>query len=321
MSDRIVRILGAPSSAGAYAPGQEDAPAALRDAGLVRRLAEAGLEVLRPNSDLPRFGWRPDRVDPRAQNLAAVVAAAAGVRDAAAAALGRRELALVLGGDCTVGVGAVAASVLQGGETGVVYLDMHADLNTPASVIDGALDWMGVAHMLALEGCRPALRDIGPRTPLLEPGQIVVLGHEPSQATAWERETIARLGVACIAAEDLRADPGAAAAEALSRLSPGCTRLVIHFDVDVVDFTDAPLSENTGRNIGVPLTAALDALAAVAADGRTAALTVTELNPAHAAAEAGTLGRLCDGIARALSGCGQIPGDPPHGGAATRPTG
>jgi hypothetical protein len=43
--------------------------------------------VLRPNSDLPRFGWRPDRVDPRAQNLAAVVAAA-GVRDAAAAAIG-----------------------------------------------------------------------------------------------------------------------------------------------------------------------------------------------------------------------------------------
>jgi arginase len=144
------------------------------------------------------------------------------------------------------------------------------------------------------------LRDIGPRTPLLEAGQIVVLGHEPSQATAWERETIARLGVACVAAEDLRADPAAAAADALRRLSPGCTRLVIHFDVDVVDFTDAPLSENTGRNIGVPLAAALEALAAVATDERTAALTVTELNPAHAAAEPGTLERLCDGIARAL---------------------
>jgi hypothetical protein len=89
----------------------------------------------------------------------------------------------------------------------------------------------------------------------------------------------------------------------------------------VVDLTDTPLSENTGRNIGVPLTVALEALAAVAADGRTGALTVTELNPAHAAAEPGTLERLCDGIARALSGCGQIPGDPPHGGAATRPTG
>jgi arginase len=308
MSDRIVWMVGAPSSAGAYAPGQEDAPAALRAAGLVRRLGEAGLEVLRPSADLPRFAWRPDRVDPRAQNLAAVVAAATGVRDSAAAAMGRGELALVLGGDCTVGVGTVAASVLQGGETGVVYLDMHADLNTPASVIDGALDWMGVAHMLALDGSRPALRDIGPRTPLLDPGQIVVLGHEPSQATAWERVTIARLGVACVAADDLRADPAAAAAEALRLLPPGCTRLLIHFDVDVVDFIDAPLSENTGRNIGVPLAAAIAALAVVAGDERVAALTVTELNPAHAAAEPGTLERLCEGIARSL------------GGAAARPT-
>jgi arginase len=308
VSDRTVWMVGAPSSAGAYAPGQEDAPAALRAAGLVSRLVEAGIEVLRPSGDLPRFTWRPDRVDRRAQNLAAVVAAAIGVRDSAAAAMGRGELALVLGGDCTVGVGTVAASVLQDGETGVVYLDMHADLNTPASVIDGALDWMGVAHMLAVDGCRPELRDIGPRTPLLDPGQIVVLGHEPSQATAWERETIARLGVACVTAEDLCADPAAAAAEALRLLPPGCTRLVIHLDVDVVDFIDAPLSENTGRNVGVPLAAAVAALVAVAADERVTALTVTELNPAHAAAEPGTLERLCDGIAGAL------------GGAAARPT-
>jgi arginase len=300
-------MLGAPSSAGAYAPGQEDAPAALREAGLATLLADAGVEVRRPRHDLPRFAWRPDRDDPRAQNLAAVVAAAAGVRDAAAAAMGRGELALVLGGDCTVGVGTVAASALQNGETGVVYLDMHADLNTPASVLDGALDWMGVAHMLAVEDCRPVLRDIGPWTPLLDPGQIVVLGHEPSQATAWERETIDRLDVACVTAEDLRADPAAAATAALRRLPPRCTRLVIHLDVDVVDFTDAPLSENTGRNVGVPLAAALEALAAVAADERTAALTVTEVNPAHAAAAPGALNRLCKGLARALAGAPALP--------------
>jgi arginase len=298
---RVISVVGAPSSAGAYAPGQEDAPAALRDAGLVERLRAAGREV-GDAGDLPRFRWRPDRADPAAQNLDQVVTTAQRVRDAVAAAIDRDEFALVLGGDCTVGVGTVAGSVRAGGETGVVYLDMHADLNVPTSVPDGALDWMGVAHMLAVEGSRPGLRDIGPRTPLLDPGAIVVLGHEPGQATAWELDVITRMGVACVTAERLRAEPAAAAAEALRRLPGGATRLVVHLDVDVVDFVDAPLSENTGRNIGVPLAAALAGLGAVMRDERVQALTVTELNPTHAAADPGALERLCAGIAGALAG-------------------
>jgi arginase len=299
MRRRIVSVLGAPSSAGAYAPGQEDAPAALRDAGLAERLRRAGLEV-RDAGDLPRFRWRPDRTDPAAQNLAAVVATAERVRDVVAAAIDRDEFALVLGGDCTVGIGTVAGSACAGGVTGLVYLDMHADLNVPASVRDGALDWMGVAHMVALDGCRPALAAVGPHRPLLDPAAIVVLGHERGQATAWELDAIARMEMACVPAEHLRADPAAAAAEALRRLPSGCTRLLVHLDVDVVDFVDAPLSENTGRNIGVPLASALASLAAVMRDERVQALTVTELNPAHAAADPGTLERLCDGIAGAL---------------------
>ncbi|HEY2789690.1 MAG TPA: arginase family protein [Gaiellales bacterium] len=298
---RLISVVGAPSSAGAYAPGQEDAPAALRDAGLVERLRAAGLDV-RDAGDLPRFRWRPDRADPAAQNFDQVVTTAQRVRDAVAAAIDRDEFALVLGGDCTVGVGTVAGSVRAGGETGLVYLDMHADLNVPASVPDGALDWMGVAHMLAVEGCRPGLRDIGPRTPLLDPAAIVVLGHEPGQATAWELDAIARMGLACVTAERLRADPGAAAADALRRLPGGATRLVVHLDVDVVDFVDAPLSENTGRNVGVPLAAALAGLAAVMRDERVQALTVTELNPTHAAADPGALERLCAGFAGAFAG-------------------
>jgi arginase len=119
MQGRIVSVLGAPSSAGAYAPGQEDAPAALRDAGLIDGLRDAGLEV-RDRGDLPRFRWQPDRTDPAAQNLAEVVATAERTRDAVAAAIERGEFALVLGGDCTVGLGTVAGSVHTGGETSCI---------------------------------------------------------------------------------------------------------------------------------------------------------------------------------------------------------
>jgi arginase len=44
MSDRLV-IIGAPSSAGAYAPGQEKAPEALRAAGLLESLRAHGIDV------------------------------------------------------------------------------------------------------------------------------------------------------------------------------------------------------------------------------------------------------------------------------------
>ena len=54
-----VTIVGAPTSAGAYAPGQEDGPAALREQGLVAALEAAGATVT-DAGDVERFRWRPD---------------------------------------------------------------------------------------------------------------------------------------------------------------------------------------------------------------------------------------------------------------------
>src|SRR6476646_9869451 len=262
-------ILGVPSSAGAFAAGQEHAPAALREAGLVERLA-AGDDLL-DLGDLPEFGWRPDREQPRAQHAGRVAETAGRVRDEVAGRLAAGDRVLVLGGDCTVGV------------------------------VDGALDWMGMAHMLGVEGCLPELADLAsPFVPMLDPSQVVVLGHEHGQATDWELSVIAERSVAVVAAEALRADPAAAAQRALAQVADA-TRVVVHLDVDVVDFVDAPLSENTGRNVGVPLAAVAAALPVLMADRRTAALTVTELNPVHAAADPGCLERLVHALVAAVA--------------------
>jgi arginase len=163
----------------------------------------------------------------------------------------------------------------------VIYLDAHADMNVPSSVREGALDWMGMAHMLGIDGAVHEVAAACGREPLLTPEQVVVLGWDPDQATEFELAAIDRLGVATIAAERVAADPAGAAAAALD--APGrYDRLVVHFDVDVIDFTDFPLSENVGRNEGVPYAAALGALTALLAAPDVAAVTVTELNPAHA---------------------------------------
>jgi arginase family enzyme len=71
----------------------------------------------------------------------------------------------VLGGDCTVGIGTVAGHVGSGESTGLLYFDAHADLNTPTSVHEGALDWMGMAHVLGEEGAAPELVGVGARVP------------------------------------------------------------------------------------------------------------------------------------------------------------
>ena len=89
-------------------------------------------------------------------------------------------------------------------------------------------------------------------------------------------------GAAAVSAVDvaaLAADPSRAAQAALATVTPEQGAIAVHFDVDIVDFIDAPLSEDTGRNVGVPLQAALDALATLLGDPRATALTVTELTP------------------------------------------
>ena len=180
---------------------------------------------------------------------------------------------------------------------GLVYLDLHADLNVPSSVVDGALDWMGVAHLLDVEGAESELAGIGSSRPLLEDDQLVFLGVKPG--TEFEQATIQQRGLAVVDVDALATDPAGAASRALGALA-GCDAVAVHFDVDLVHFLDAPLAENTDRE-GVTLDVAATALRVLAADPRFRALTVTEFNPLHGAADGSTTRRLVEVLARALS--------------------
>jgi arginase len=293
-------LIGVPTSAGAFAPGQELAPAALRAAGLVEQLRARRLD-LADHGDRSPWRWRPDPVNPRAQNLPAVreiaVETARRVRDARRA--GQR--ALVLGGDCTIELGTVLGCRDDGGSTGLLYFDLHPDLNVPENSIPGALDWMGSAHMLAVHGAAEELVRIGGDSPLLADDQILFFAYGPGQATDWERELIERRELSAVAVERVASDPEGAAHAALRDFASRFDRLLVHFDVDTIDFTDAPLSENTGRNQGLSFDQALSALGVLAASDRLAALTVTELNPLHGAEDGSTVARFADALADCLA--------------------
>jgi arginase len=298
---RRLAVIGAPSGAGACGVGQEQTPAALRAAGLLGQLGRVGFQVS-DLGDSPVVPWRPDRANPQAQNLEAVVEVVQSTTKRVADALAERDrIALVLGGDCTVGIGTVAGVQQAIGPLALAYFDLHSDLNTPASATDGALDWMALGHMLAVEGTEPTLTAAAGNAPLLDPGQVVLFAHALSHSTRFERGEIERLGLARMALEEVRSDPEGAASQALQLLANRSDHYAIHLDVDVVDFTDAPLSEHPSRNTGLKLDEMLRALRVLASGPGLVAITLAELNPHNAAADDGLLERFAAAFADAIS--------------------
>lgn len=291
-------LIGAPSSAGAYAPGQEKAPAGFRQAGIVERLAAAGIDVV-DRGDVPGFRWHPDPASRRAMHGSEVARVAGAVRHEVAGALDGGGGALVIGGDCTVELGTVAGAIDHDPDVGLVYVDLDTDMNTPESTEDGALDWMGVAHMLAIEHTLPEVASVGTTRPLLRPDQLLFFGHD--NVEPCERQVIDRLHIAEVPFAQVARDP-----EAAGRKAVGWARrfkyLLIHLDVDVLSYVDMPIAENVRRNVGLQLAQLMAAMTVLLHAPNLATLTITEVNPDHGAADGSTLRLFVEPLAAALSG-------------------
>ncbi|WP_114561380.1 arginase family protein, partial [Desertihabitans aurantiacus] len=209
---------------------------------------------------------------------------------AAAPLLAPGSRLLALGGSCTVAVGMCAAARRAGHRPRLVYVDRHLDLNTPASTTEGSLSWMGVAHCLDVPGAAPELAHLDGAAPLLRPADLVHLGVQLSETTAGEREQRDALGLRVVDQDELVRHPDEAASAALAVLSEG--PFLVHLDVDVLDFLDAPLAENVnGRNSGPTLTQLEVALARLWQHPDCLGLSVGQLVPAHAAADPPALDR------------------------------
>jgi arginase len=91
---------------------------------------------------------------------------------------------------------------------------------------------MGMAHMLGVEGAASELVEVGATVPLLDPAQVVLFGWGAEQATEHERKAVERLSLEVVPADEVRADPAAAATRALDLLEERANRFVVHFDVD-----------------------------------------------------------------------------------------
>jgi len=297
---RSIGVIGVPTSAGAHAPGQERAPAVFRQAGIIELLTDQGLEV-HDRGDLPKVRWSPDQASPRAQHSEQVAQVATAVADATASALDDNERPLILGGDCTIEVGVISGFLHKPERIGLLYLDAGPDLNVPSSVRLGCLDWMVSAHLIGLPEATQPLSHIGPRFPLLDPDQIVYIGAVPDELTDWEQRVVAEKELRVHWVDQVKGRAPQAAQEALADLTDSVDRLLVHFDVDVVDFIDFPAADFPTINAGLTLTEALECVEVFAHHPKFAALTICEFNPDHVDEDHKLVRRFVEGLATALA--------------------
>lgn len=292
---RVLHVLGAPTSAGAYAPGQERAPSAFREHGLLAALRESGRDV-RDRGDVPSTRWTPDPARPDAMNVPAVAAAARAVADEVAESVDAGGDVLVLGGDCTVELGTVAGALRSGRSVGLVYIDLDADLKVPATG-EGALDWMGVAHLVDAAGGEDELAGLGPRRPMLAGADVLLFAQD--NITDSEAAIIGDLGIDVVTLDEVHQDPAAAAERAVAWASAH-DDLLVHVDIDVLRWVDFPIAENSRRRDGLTLEELQTVLERLVAVPRWRALTLCEVNPDHAPDEAASFERLVQVLADVL---------------------
>jgi arginase len=294
-----IGLIGAPSSAAGHWPGMEKAPAFLRLAGLPDRLFEAGARVV-DHGDLPQVRWRADLQNPRAQNLGLVADYLEQVAERVDSALAAAEFPVVIGGECTVTIGAVAGFLRHNRDRdlGLMYLDGHIDLNTPQSSSSGILDSMGMAHMLGQDGTVAELRELGPRSPMLDPAKVVYFGHNERKMNEVEVEYLGEYGMPAYPVSRLEGSARSLAEEALEELETSVEAFALHFDVDVICFKDFPIANVPIHNEGLSFEQAMECVEVFSASPKCIGIIITEINPDHADEILGA--RFAEGIASAL---------------------
>jgi arginase len=158
VSPARISLLGVPTEAGASERGTAMGPAALRTAGLVECFAELGREV-RDHGDLPlpaHTAPTPTGAGVHPRNLPEVVAMVRSLADRTFEIAERGDVPVVLGGDHSLSMGSVTGVARHfravGTELFVLWLDAHADFNTPATSPTGNMHGMPTAFLCGEPG-------------------------------------------------------------------------------------------------------------------------------------------------------------------------
>jgi arginase len=277
---KTVGIFGVPLAFGQGMLGVELGPAATRVAGLAPAIAKLGYEV-NDRGDLrverprtyPREGERLKYLNEVFATCSALALETEAIVDAG-------ELPLTIGGDHSIAIGSLSgiakAYRKRNQPLGLIYLDAHADMNTPESTPSGNIHGMPLAVLLGFGA--PELLGIGGDGPKFDVSHCVHVGAR--DLDAGERDLIKQLGMRFFTMREIdERGLNVCMEEAIAIASRAAGGFAVTFDVDVLDPGDAPGSGTLVRG-GFTYREAHLAMEKIADSGKMRSLEVVEINTA-----------------------------------------
>ena len=254
-------------------------PSAFRIANIGDQIATLGRTVI-DKGDLPAPIPETQRpADKKKKYIRDIAKVCQKLYELTSKSLDEGALPLVLGGDHSLAAGSVAASAdwlrrTTSKPLGLIWVDAHGDMNTPATTESGNVHGMPLAALLGQEPAE--LASIG-STPSVMPLNTVLVGIR--NLDQREKEQIKASGVHVFTMKDIDRDGIAKVAErAIELASKGTGGIHVSFDLDVCDPSVAP-------GVGTPVRGGLDYREAhmlmelVADSQRLVALDLVEVNP------------------------------------------
>ncbi|WP_292670361.1 arginase family protein [Mesorhizobium sp.] len=279
---REICLVRAPSNLGlrpllpGHIPGTWRAPQALTEAGLIETLSP--LKVV--DLDRPAYSTEP-QPGTRLRNGNAIRSFNLGLAEVVAGALGRGEFPLVVGGDCAVLLGALAAA-RRSGPLALVHVDGHSDFRHPGNYdINASLgSAAGMDLALATGRGEPLLTDWPDiASPLVADEQVIQIGERENRNPDFAWPDINSAAMTLI---DIFAVRELGAAKVLEKTWTALARsgwpYWVHFDVDALDQTVMPAVDSPGSP-GIDPDDLVVILAALVADPRCAGMDMTIFDP------------------------------------------
>lgn len=273
-------LIGVPLDLGGNRRGVDMGPSALRIATLAEQLTGLGVTVV-DKGDVPTpLPETKGPGDPRKRYVKEIAKVCQRLFQTSLASLHEGALPIVLGGDHSLGAGSVAATAAwmatRQQPLGVIWVDAHADINSPATSPSGNVHGMPLAALLGGEPLE--LARIGGDGPSIRPEHTVLVGIR--NLDDREKEIVKASGVHAFTMKDIdRLGIAEVMDRALAAASHGTGGVHVSFDLDVCDPSIAP-------GVGTPVKGGLDyreahfVMEAIAESGRLVALDLVEVNPA-----------------------------------------
>ena len=276
---RTVHVHGVPLDLGGGRRGVDMGPSAVRIAGIGERLAQMGCEVLDKGDLAAPIPETQAERDPQKKYIREIARVCTRLYQQVYQTLTDGAVPIVLGGDHSLAAGSVGAAAdfaaANGGELGLLWIDAHGDMNTPATSSSGNVHGMPLAALL---GPEPAeLSKIGQRSPKVRADRTVLIGVRNLDDQEKERIRDAKINVFTIKDID-RHGIAAVMKRALAIAGKDTKGIYVSFDLDVCDPTIAP-------GVGTPVKGGLDyreahmVMEMVADSGRLWGLDLVEINP------------------------------------------